>query len=57
MKTLKTLKVKNGTYTNMQFVRTENNANTYNATFKMCNGYTEQRVIHVKNNKVLAWQS
>jgi hypothetical protein len=50
---MQNIKVKNGTYTNLQRVRN----NTYTATFKMCDGYTEQRVCTVINNEVVAWQS
>ena len=47
------IKVKNGVYTNFKHLRND----TYSATFTMRDGYTEQRVCTVVNNKVLAWQT
>lgn len=53
------LKVKDGVYTNMREVyRRGDNEVTYAARFTLKDGYSEQRVVVVKNNKkVIAWQS
>jgi hypothetical protein len=55
---MQTLKVKNGKYTNLQMLNMlDGGAAVYSAVFTMRDGYTEMRVLTVKNNKVLAWQS
>jgi hypothetical protein len=54
---LTTLKVKNGTYTNMQYVASTGDCVTYYARFKLRDGYTEMRHVTVQNDKVIAWQS
>ena len=54
---LKTLKVKNGRYSNMRVVQLLADAVVYYAKFTHKDGYTEQRVCTVKNNSVVAWQT
>jgi hypothetical protein len=58
---LTTLKVKNGTYSDMQHVRTEpapqGDCVVYTAQFALRDGYSEQRILTVQNGDVIAWQS
>jgi len=56
---LKTIKEKDGKYTRLQLVRltADGAAQVYRALYIKNDGYTENRVLTVKNNKVLAWQS
>ena len=55
---MQNIKVANGTYKRLQLVNIlDCGAQVYNAIFIKNDGYTEKRVVTVKNNKVLAWQS
>ena len=56
---LKTIKEKDGKYTRLQLLRltADGAAQVYRALYIKNDGYTENRVLTVKNNKVLAWQS
>ena len=55
---MQNIKVANGVYKRLQLVNIlDCGAQVYNAIFIKNDGYTEKRVLTVKNNKVLAWQS
>jgi hypothetical protein len=55
---MQTLKVANGKYTQLQMRNIlDCGACVYNALFIKNDGYTEKRVLTVKNNKVVAWQT
>ena len=55
---MQTIKTANGVYKRLQMRNIlDCGACVYNAIFIKNDGYTERRVVTVKNNKVLAWQS
>jgi hypothetical protein len=55
---MQTIKVQNGVYKRLQMRNIlDCGACVYNAIFIKNDGYTEKRVVTVKNNKVIAWQS
>ena len=51
------IRVANGTYTQLRFVNFNQHGDVYRALFVMNDGYTERRVLTVKNGQVVAWQS
>ena len=58
---LTTLKVKNGVYTDMQYVNTQQDSAgdcvTYYALFTLRDGYKEMRYVTVQNDTVVAWNT
>lgn len=58
---LTTLKVKNGTYTDMQYYNKQRSSAgdvvTYLARYTHKNGYKEMRYVQVQNDTVVSWNT
>lgn len=56
---MQNIKVKNGVYTQLRKAYDCNEGTVYYATFTYNNAWNdiESRIVTVKNNKVVAWQS
>ena len=58
---LKTLRVQNGIYVDMQYYNKQRDVAgdivTYIAKFILFDGYTEMRFVSVQNDKVVAWNT
>lgn len=58
---LTTLRVKNGVYSDMQYLYKQHESAgdvvVYKALFKMRDGYREMRYVSVQNDTVVAWNT